>query len=66
MGGRGVPRGGPVGCPTIMASPAAGPAWCTINVLTYLEHIMKDILAAVVIGLALTVGALAYFDVLVQ
>jgi hypothetical protein len=31
-----------------------------------MKHTLYDILAAVIIGLLLTVGALAYFDILVK
>ena len=65
-GGRGAPLGVLWG---VLLSPPAWPRLTPRGIiapLTYLEHIMKDIIAAIVIGLALTVLALAYFDVLVQ
>lgn len=47
-----------------MPAPFAGPCRVIIISLTYWSLIMKDVVAAVIIGLALTALALAYFDVL--
>jgi hypothetical protein len=56
--------GGRVGVPTITCHSTALPC-PRYNYLTDLLEIqMKDIITAVVIGLALTVLALAYFDIL--
>lgn len=65
MGAGGTPLGGPGGVvTTIMPAPFAGPCRVIITSLTYWSLIMKDVVAAVIIGLALTALALAYFDVL--
>ena len=64
--GRGVPPlGVPAGVPTIIpASPA--PPLPGYNYLTDLLEIqMKDIITAIVIGLALAALAMQYFDILV-
>ena len=64
VGAGGTPMGGLWGVPTITTSSTAPPAPCYNHLTNLLEIYMKDILAAVVIGLALCAVLLHGLDAL--